>query len=376
MKKIQMVDLFTQYQNIKTEVDAAIQNIISQTAFVKGKEVKEFENNLANYLNVKHVIACGNGTDALQLALMALNLPKGAEIITPSFTFIATAEVIALLGYKPVFVDVTPDTFNIDTKEIEKAVSPKTKAILPVHLFGQAADMASILALAEKHNLYVIEDTAQALGAEYISPKGKIQKLGTLGKIGCTSFFPSKNLGAFGDGGALFTNNDKLAEKIRILANHGMKTRYYHDFIGVNSRLDAIQAAVLNVKLKKLDEYNKNRQKAADFYNEALKKCKFVQTPVRNKNSTHIFHQYTLKVEERRDELKTFLASREIPAMIYYPVPLHKQKAFAETQNNKFSYQVSEDLAKKVLSLPMHTELSSEQLNFITSSILEFFSIE
>ncbi len=367
-----MVDLHTQYLKIKTEVDAAIQKIIDTSAFVKGEEVSFFENNLANYLNIKHVVACANGTDALQLALMALDLKPGDEIITPSFTFIATAEVISLMKLTPVLVDVNPNSFNIGIREIENSITAKTKAIIPVHLFGQAAPIDKILDLARKYNLYVIEDTAQALGADFIQ-NSKLTKLGTFGDIGCTSFFPSKNLGAFGDGGALFTNNDELAEKIRILANHGMKKRYYHDYIGINSRLDGIQAAILNVKLKKLDEYNLSRQNAANYYDKAFSKHEYIEIPYRVANSTHIFHQYTLKIKQKRDELQEFLKSKNIPSMIYYPVPLHQQKVFKDDGFNNKSFPQSDNLAKTVLSLPMHTELNSEQLEFITSTILDFF---
>jgi len=375
MQKIQMVDLHSQYLKIKPEIDEAIQNVINSSEFVKGSDVKIFEKNLASFLDVKHVISCANGTDALQLALMALDLQAGDEVITPNFTFIATAEVIALLGLIPVFVDVNPTTFTIDTQAILKAITPRTKAIMPVHLFGQASEMNEIIEIAKNYNLHIIEDTAQALGADYFI-QNKSQKLGTLGDIGCTSFFPSKNLGAFGDGGAVFTNNDELAEKIRILANHGMKVRYYHDFIGINSRLDGIQAAILNVKLKNLNQYNYERQKAADFYDKAFQKCEFVQIPERNNNSTHIFHQYTLKIKHKRDELKEYLEKKAIPTMIYFPLALNKQKAFANSNVSKIYFPVSETLPNQVLSLPMHTELSLQQLEYITTSVLEFFKQE
>lgn len=373
MQKIQMVDLHSQYLKIKSEIDNAIQNVINTSEFIKGSEVKKFEANLASYLSVKHVISCANGTDALQLALMALDLNAGDEIITANFTFIATAEVIALLGLNPVLVDVNPNTFTLDVEATKKAITPRTKAIMPVHLFGQAAEMHEIREIAKAHNLYIIEDVAQALGADYLS-ENISQKLGTLGDIACTSFFPSKNLGAFGDGGAVFTNNDALAEKIRILSNHGMKVRYYHDFIGINSRLDGIQAAILNVKLNYLDIYNQERQKAADFYDQAFKKCEFVEIPARNSHSTHIFHQYTLKIKQKRDDLKDFLEKKEIPSMIYYPVALHKQKAFSGSELAKGYFPITEMLTQQVLSLPMHTELNTQQLEYITTNILEFFN--
>jgi len=373
MQKIQMVDLHSQYLKMKSEIDNAIQNVINTSEFIKGSEVKKFEANLASYLSVKHVISCANGTDALQLALMALDLNAGDEIITANFTFIATAEVIALLGLNPVLVDVNPNTFTLDVEATKKAITPRTKAIMPVHLFGQAAEMHEIREIAKAHNLYIIEDVAQALGADYLS-ENISQKLGTLGDIACTSFFPSKNLGAFGDGGAVFTNNDALAEKIRILSNHGMKVRYYHDFIGINSRLDGIQAAILNVKLNYLDIYNQERQKAADFYDQAFKKCEFVEIPARNSHSTHIFHQYTLKIKQKRDDLKDFLEKKEIPSMIYYPVALHNQKAFSGSELAKGYFPITEMLTQQVLSLPMHTELNTQQLEYITTNILEFFN--
>ncbi len=373
MNKIQMVDLKGQYQKIKNEINDSISEVIESSAFINGPKVKEFQTNLEKYLNVKHVIPCGNGTDALQIALMSLGLKPGDEVITSDFTFIATVEVVALLGLKLKFVDVNPDTFNLDVKQTEKAITPKTKAIVPVHLFGQAADMEEIMKIAEKNNLFVIEDTAQAIGADYTFDNGTTKKLGTIGTIGCTSFFPSKNLGCYGDGGALYTNNDKLAEKIRQIANHGSKIKYFHDEIGVNSRLDAIQAAVLNVKLNYLDDYIAARQKAADYYDSAFKNCEKIQIPAGNKKSTHVFHQYTIKVKGiDRDGLKEYLNSNDIPAMIYYPYPLHLQKAYKYLGYKENDFPVTEELSKTVLSLPMHTELTEKQLKYITQKVLEY----
>ncbi|MDR1726282.1 MAG: DegT/DnrJ/EryC1/StrS family aminotransferase, partial [Bacteroidales bacterium] len=331
MKKIEMVDLKTQYTKIKTEIDTSINEVFKSAAFVKGEKVKEFEKNLAHFLDVKHVISVGNGTDALQVALMSLDLKVGDEVIVPDFTFIASAEVVALLGLVPVFVDVDYNTFNIDIASLKKAISPKTKVIIPVHLFGQAANMEAIINVAMEYHLYVIEDNAQAIGADYIFNDGKTRKkLGTIGDIGCTSFFPSKNLGCYGDGGAVMTNNDTLADKIRTIANHGMKTRYYHSILGLNSRLDTIQAAILDIKLKYLKEYCNARYEAAMYYNEAFANMKnMIITPVIAKFSTHVFHQYTLKIKDgKRNDLKTYLESKNIPSMIYYPVPLHKQEVF------------------------------------------------
>ncbi len=374
MQNIQMVDLISQYKKIKDEIDKEIFSVIDSAKFIKGPVVTEFQDNLAAYLNAKHVIACGNGTDALQIALMALDLKPGDEVITSDFTFIATVEVIALLGLKPVLVDVYPDTFTLDIEQLEKAVTSKTKAIIPVHLFGQAADMDKINAIAQKHNLFVIEDTAQALGAEYFFNNEK-QKLGTIGDIGCTSFFPSKNLGTFGDGGALFTNNDALAEKIRSITNHGMKVRYYHDYIGVNSRLDSLHAAILKVKLKYLDQYNAARKQAADYYDQAFEKCKHLIIPARNKKSSHIFHQYTLQLKNAdRAALIEHLKSKNIPAMIYYPVPLHKQKAYSHYKFNDHDFPVTNKLSETVFSLPMHTELTKEQQDYIIENVLTYLS--
>ena len=378
MNPIQMVDLKSQYLNIKTEVDNGIQEVLNSCAFINGPAVKRFQENLEKYLNVKHVIPCANGTDALQVALMALGLKPGDEVITTTFTFVATAEVIALLGLTPVLVDVEPDTFNMDLVALEKAITSKTKAIIPVHLFGQSCDMEVIMDLAKKHNLFILEDACQSIGADFIFSDGRKQKTGTIGHIGCTSFFPSKNLGCYGDGGALFTNDDALAEKLRVIANHGMKVRYYHDEIGVNSRLDSIQAVVLDAKLKYLDTYNANRAKAADYYSSVFSKCDKLTIPVKAKNSTHVWHQYTLQLHEsvNRDELIKHLSDKGIPAMIYYPVPLHQQKAYLDPRYKDGDFPVSEKLAKTVISLPMHSELDNEQLERITNAVLEKLKME
>lgn len=374
MQTLQMVDLKNQYLKIKPQIDSAIQKVIDNTQFIKSSEVKEFEQNLSEYLEVKHVIACGNGTDALQIALMALGLKAGDEVITSDFTFIATVEVIALLGLKPVLVDVDYSTFNIDAEAIKKAITPKTKAIIPVHIFGQCANMNEITKIAKQHKLYVVEDNAQAIGAEYTCDENITKKSGTIGDIGTTSFFPSKNLGCFGDGGALFTNNDEIAENIRMIANHGMKKRYYHDMIGVNSRLDSIQAAVLNVKLKYLNSYCKARQQTAGFYNNAFENIKDIETPKTEVFTTHVFHQYTLKIKNgKRDALKKYLEEKQIPAMIYYPIPLHEQKAFAKFVNKNQKFDITNKLSEEVLSLPMHTELDNKQLVYITKTVVEFF---
>ncbi len=373
MKEIRMVDLSGQYQKIKTEIDNAIQDVINSTAFINGPAVKEFQAGLEKYLGVKHVIPCANGTDALQVSMMALGLKPGDEVITTSFTFIATAEVIALLGLTPIVVDVDPDTLNIDPEAIRRAITPKTKAIVPVHLFGQSADMEEILDIARKHNLFVIEDVCQAIGADYAFKDGTRKKVGTIGDVAGMSFFPSKNLGCFGDGGAIFTNDDKLAEQLRVVVNHGMTVRYYHDYVGVNSRLDSIQAAVLKVKLKYLDDYISARQAAADYYDKAFKDHPKLKTPVRAANSTHVFHQYTLVTKDLdRDEMQKFLMSKKVPAMIYYPVPMHMQKAYQDPRYKEGDFPVTEHLSKHVISLPMHTELDEGQLEYITSSVLEF----
>ncbi len=372
---IQMVDLRSQYLKIKVEVDKNIQEVIDNTAFINGQKVKDFAKNLAEYQQVKHVIPCANGTDALQIALMSLDLPEGAEIIVPAFTYIATAEVIALLGFVPVLVDVDYRTFNIDFSQLEDAISDKTAAIIPVHLFGQAANMQPILEFAEKHNLYIIEDNAQAIGSEYTFTNGKTAKTGTIGHIGCTSFFPSKNLGCFGDGGAIFTNNDELGEKIKMIANHGQNKKYFHKYIGVNSRLDTIQAAVLDVKLKHLDEYNKARYDTAKYYSQRLTQLENILVPEISDFSTHVFHQYTIIVQNgKRNQLKEFLNSNEIPANIYYPMPLNKQEAFKNIVKTPVSLDNSVKLADSVLSLPMHTELTTEQQDFIINKIIEFIT--
>ena len=373
MRKIQMVDLVSQYQKIQEEIDSAVLNVIRSSAYINGPEVKEFQKELEAYLGAKHVIPCANGTDALQIAMMGLGLKPGDEVITATFTFVATAEVIALLGLKPVLVDVDPDTFNIDPVQVKEAITPKTKAIVPVHLFGQCANMDEIMDIAKKYNLFVIEDTAQAIGASYTSHTGSVKKAGTIGHVGATSFFPSKNLGCFGDGGAIFTNDDALAERMRMIVNHGMKVRYYHDEIGVNSRLDSIQAAVLRCKLPHLDAYNTARQAAAEFYDSAFSKSPYIETPVKASNSTHVYHQYTLKLKGvNRADLIEYLNGKGVPAMIYYPVPLHMQKAYQDERYNSGDFPVAEKLADQVLSLPMQTELDEEQLEFITSSILEY----
>jgi len=373
MTPIRMVDLQGQYLKIKSEVDGEIQKVIDQTAFVNGPAVKEFQADLECYLDVKHVIPCANGTDALQCAMMALDLRPGDEVITTSFTFIATAEVIALLGLTPVVVDIFPDTFCINPEAIERAITPRTKAIVPVHLFGQCADMEAILKIAKAHNLYVIEDNAQAIGATYTFSDGTTKKAGVMGDIGCTSFFPSKNLGCFGDGGAIFTNDDTLAEMLRCVVNHGMKARYYHDYVGVNSRLDTIQAAVLKIKLKHLDEYNQARRAAAKRYDEGFAGCDKLKTPVTATFTDHVFHQYTLITKDvDRNGLQEYLQSKNIPAMIYYPVPLHQQKAYLDPRYKKGDFPISEALCQSVISLPMHTELDEEQQSFIIRSVLEF----
>jgi len=373
MKKIQMVDLVGQYNKIKTEVDSGIQKVLNSASFINGPAVKEFQKNLENYLGVKHVIPCANGTDALQIALMGLGLKPGDEVITSNFTFVATVEVIALLGLKLVLVDADPNTFNIDPKLLRKAITPNTKAIVPVHVFGQGAEMEEIIEIANKNNIPVVEDNAQAIGSDYTFSDGRKQKLGTIGNIGCTSFFPSKNLGCFGDGGAIFTNDDGLAEKIRQITNHGSKVKYYHQEIGVNSRLDSIQAAVLNVKLKNLDNYCKARQEAAAYYDSAFAENKKITVPARSNNSTHVFHQYTLKLDGiNRNELRAYLAEKEIPAMVYYPIPLHLQDAYLNLGYKKGDFPVTEALSEIVISLPMHTELEQEQQKFITQSVLDF----
>jgi dTDP-4-amino-4,6-dideoxygalactose transaminase len=373
MKQVPMVDLVGQYKKIKPEVDSAISEILSNASFINGPAVKQFQTSLEKYLGIKHVIPCANGTDALQVAMMALNLQPGDEVITTSFTFIATAEVIALLRLTPVLVDVDPETFNIDPEAIERAITPRTKAIVPVHLFGQSADMDAIMEIAGKHNLFVIEDNAQAIGADYTSKDGSVRKAGTIGHIGCTSFFPSKNLGCYGDGGAIFTNDDELAAQLRVVVNHGMAVRYYHDYVGVNSRLDSIQAAILDIKLRHLDEYAEARRYAANFYNREFAKSDKLKTPVTAPFTTHVFHQYTLVTHcINRQKLMDHLQSKGISSAIYYPVPLHLQKAYIDPRYKRGDFPVTENLSKTVISLPIHTEFDDETLEYVASSVLEF----
>lgn len=371
MKPIQMVDLKGQYEKIKTEIDNGIQSVIDSSTFVKGGMVTTFQHNLERYLGVKHVIPVGNGTDALQISLMALGLQPGDEVITPTFTFVATAEVVALLGLTPILIDVDPDTFCMSVESVKKAITPKTKAIVPVHLFGQNADMEAILQIAKEHNLYVVEDACQSIGAEYTFSNGQKVKSGCMGHIGCTSFFPSKNLGCFGDGGAIFTNDDALAQEMQCIANHGMTVRYHHDKIGVNSRLDSIQAAILDVKLRYLDSYISARQAAAQYYDKAFANQAKIAIPARNPNSTHVFHQYTLKLHSSidRNAVQAKLKTLGIPAMVYYPVPLHLQKAYRNERYQEGNFPNAETLSQTVLSLPMHTELDEEQLEYITQNL-------
>lgn len=365
-----MVDLQSQYMRIKQEIDAGIQEVIESAAFIKGPKVKQFQSNLEQYTGAKHVIPVGNGTDALQIALMGLGLRPGDEVITPTFTFIATAEVVALLGLTPVVVDVNWETMNIDVESVRRAITPRTKAIVPVHLFGQCANMEALMALAAEHHLYVVEDACQAIGAQYTFSNGETKQAGTIGHIGCTSFFPSKNLGCYGDGGAIFTNDDALADRMQAIANHGCWVRYHHDEVGVNSRLDSIQAAILDAKLPHLNEYIAARQRAAAFYDEAFASNDKLLIPGREPHSTHVFHQYTLRVVgAERDKLREGLAEKGIPAMIYYPVPLHQQKAYLDPRYKDGDFPVAEKLASCVLSLPMHTELDEEQLAYITGNV-------
>ena len=381
MKKIQMVDLKGQYTKIKAEVDQSVLEVIDSTAFINGPKVHEFQKNLEQYLGVKHVIPCANGTDALQIAMMGLGLKPGDEVITADFTFAATVEVIALLQLTPVLVDVDPVSFNIDIEAIKKAITPKTKAIVPVHLFGQCANMEAIMKIAEEHNLYVIEDNAQAIGAVYTYSSGKKAKAGTIGHVASTSFFPSKNLGCYGDGGAIFTNDDELAHTIRGIVNHGMYVRYHHDVVGVNSRLDSIQAAILDIKLKHLDTYNKARQQAARKYNAAFAGHKKIVTPTGNSNCNgicdtcdcHVFHQYTLRVlDTDRDALASHLNEKGIPCGVYYPIPLHLQKAYTDSRYKEEDFEVTNQLVKEVISMPMHTELDDEQIEFIAKTVINF----
>ena len=383
MNKIQMVDLQSQYKNIKSEIDTAVIDVIESSQYINGPAVQEFSSNLAKYMSVKHVIPCANGTDALQVALMALELNPGDEIITTDFTFAATVEVIALLNLKPILIDVDLETFNIDCDKLVNAIGPKTKAIVPVHLFGQPADMEKIMQISKEHNLYVIEDNAQAIGAKYQFKSGIKKKVGTIGDIGTTSFFPSKNLGCFGDGGALFTNNDELAIKIRGIVNHGMYKRYHHDVVGVNSRLDSVQAAILNAKLPYLNSYNKSRQESARKYSEALKNSNQIITPILSNGCTeicgscdcHVFHQYTIRIlSKKRDELADYLLTQKIPFGIYYPIPLHKQKAYKSESFKDEEFVNTNTLSDQVISLPMHSELSDDQIDFITSKIIKFLA--
>ena len=368
-----MVDLVSQLEKIKPSIDAVINEVMSKAQFINGPEVSAFQSEFQDYLGVKHVIPCANGTDALQIALMSLGLNRGDEVITPSFTYIATTEVIALLGLKPVFVDVDKDTFCINPESIEKAITEKTKAIVPVHLYGQACNMEQIMSIAKNHKLHVIEDNAQAIGSEYTFEDGTKQKTGTIGDIGCTSFFPSKNLGCFGDGGAICTNNDELAGKMRMIANHGQSKRYHHDIVGCNSRLDNLQAGILRIKLRKLDGYLSARRQAADFYDSAFQNIKGIKSPLRRDNNKHVFHQYTLTLEGiDRDGLHEYLAKKDIPSMIYYPIPAHRQKMFQSFNSESTPLPVTDWLTERVISLPMHTELENEQLKYITDSVLEF----
>lgn len=376
MIDIQMVDLGRQLQPIKSEIDSAIQRVLVTSNFIQGAPVKEFEENLSEWIGTKHVVSCANGTDALQLAFMALGLKQGDEVIVPTFTYVATAEVIALLGLIPILVDVDSESFNIDIESASHLVTPRTKAIVPVHLYGQCADMEPILKFAESYNLFVIEDTAQAIGAEVKFSDGTTRKAGTIGHIGTTSFFPSKNLGCFGDGGAIFTNDDSLAAELRMIANHGQRVKYYHDVVGLNSRLDTLQASILDVKLKHLNSYCGARQNAATYYDSALKHIEQITIPFRSSFSTHVFHQYTIKIDEQysRDELKIYLEEQGIPSMIYYPLPLHKQKAYQEFISGDMDYPISTSLCNSVLSIPMHTHLKIEEQEYIVHQIKSFFT--
>jgi len=368
-----MVDLKQQYSRIKTEIDTAVLSVLESCAFINGPQVQSFATALATYSGSRHVIPCANGTDALQIAMMALDLEPGDEVITPSFTYIATTEVIALLRLKPVFVDVDPKTFCIDTKALQRAITPKTKAIVPVHLYGQAANMEEIMKIAAEHNLYVIEDNAQAIGCDYYFKDGTVKKTGAIATIGTTSFFPSKNLGGYGDGGAIATNDDGLADKLKMVANHGQSKRYYHDVVGCNSRLDTIQAAILEIKLKHLDEYINKRRSVADAYDSAFASHSKITTPYRADYCRHVYHQYTLIVEGiDRNDLHDYLAQHKIPSMIYYPVPAHRQKMFAHFGSENTELPVTDWLTERVISLPMHTEMDEEQIQFITSKVLEF----
>jgi UDP-2-acetamido-2-deoxy-ribo-hexuluronate aminotransferase len=374
MREIQMVDLKTQYENIQSEINDAIQKVFLSSNFINGPEIKVFEENLASFLKIKNVISCANGTDALQIAMMALKLQPGDEVIFPCFTYIAPVEAAILLQLKPILVDVNPHTFNIDPEKTEAAITSRTKAIVIVHLFGQSSEMRKIMEISQKYKLTVIEDNAQALGAEYFFSKGKKSMTGTIGTIGTTSFFPSKNLGCYGDGGALMTNDPELAKTIRMIANHGQKEKYKHEVVGINSRLDTIQAAILDIKLKKLKNYIYERSKLASYYDEAFSNHPDIIIPYRDKNSTHIFHQYTIKIDEKkRDELRSYLQDRKIPTMVYYPIPVHVQEVLKKYRYKKGDFPISEELCKTVLSLPMHTELDKEQLNYIIDNVINFF---
>ena len=377
MRPIQMVDLKTQYQKLKEEIDKVMIEVLESTAFINGKPVQQFAESLAAYLDVKHVIPCANGTDALQISMMALGLQPGDEVITPSFTYIATTEVVALLNLQPVFVEVDKQTFCMDVDSMRSVITSKTKAIVPVHLYGQAANMEAIMQVANEHNIPVIEDNAQAIGSDFIFSDGTTKKTGTIGTIGCTSFFPSKNLGAYGDGGAMFTNDGALAAKLKMIANHGQQKRYYHEVVGCNSRLDTLQAAVLNIKLRELDNYIAARRKAADYYDAAFADHRKITTPFRAAYGNHVFHQYTLLLEGvNRDGLVDYLATKNIPAMIYYPVPGHRQKMFEHFNSAAAALDVTDWLTQRVVSLPIHTELDDEQLGYITSSVLQFINQE
>lgn len=375
MRNIQMVDLRSQYVLIKSEVNQAIQEVLDTTAFINGPQVKEFASNLARYTGSKYVIPCANGTDALQIAMMALDFKPGMEVIVPTFTYVATVEVIALLGLKPVFIDVVADTYDLDINQLESKISPKTVGIVPVHLYGQCSNMEAILEFASKHNLKVIEDTAQAIGAVYTFSDGRSVQAGTMGDIGTTSFFPSKNLGCYGDGGAIFTQDELLAEKIRMIANHGQRKKYYHEIIGVNSRLDTLQAAILNVKLGHLTRYSVSRNEVADRYDQAFKNHPHLKIPERMPNSSHVFHQYTVQLEGvNREEFKTFLTENGVPSMVYYPVPLHLQQAYQNFEYKEGEFPVAESLCKKVISLPIHTEMKPEEQEYIIETIKRFFN--
>ena len=375
MKPIQMVDLKGQYHKLKPQIDEAVIRIMEDAAFIGGKAVSSFAEGLAKYVNVKHVIPCANGTDAIQIAMMALDLQPGDEVITPSFTYVATTEVIALLRLKPVFVEVDTQTFCIEPEAIRKAITPKTKAIVPVHLYGQSAKMKEIMDIAKEFNLFVIEDTAQAIGSDYLAGDGTCVKAGTIGTIGCTSFFPSKNLGAYGDGGAIFTNDDELALKLKMIENHGQSKKYYHDIVGCNSRLDGIQAAILNIKLPLLDQFNEARRKAADKYDEGFKNCSKITTPFRAEYSKHVFHQYTIILDGvDRNGLNAYLETKEIPSMIYYPVPAHKQKMFEAFGGGSYQLDKTDWLTERVISLPMHTELEDEQQDYIIKNVLNYIN--